>query len=95
MGAGHDGLRVADIARETGRHRNTVLAKLQAMFKAGMAEPTLDGCWVAVDGADLDEAAVLLGVAGVQAEQARQHSLERRRRATLLDRGRAVRETDE
>jgi hypothetical protein len=67
----------AAIARQTGRAARTVARKLRAMFRLGLAEPLGDGVWRAVDGADLDAAAVALGTAGLGGRQREAHRRQR------------------
>lgn len=81
-------LKVAKLAKMTGRHETTVRRKLKLMFKLGMAEPMGDGLWRAVPGVDLDQVAEELGTSGTGERQRAKHVRDRRRHWYALERER-------
>lgn len=85
---------VAELATRTGRHPGTVkraLSKLAAVCDDAtgevyaLVEETEPGTWEIADGANLDYAAGMLGVAGKGAQRRAKHEAERQRRDAALE----------
>lgn len=86
-----NGLRVAEIARQTGRARMTVGRVLKIMCALGMARAEIVGrgaVWHAVDGVDLDQIAREVGTRGAGDRQRAMHARDRRAHRRELERGR-------